>query len=512
MNEPTSTSPESMGKISALKQRIQVLEQAESARQLVEEALRESGKAARRLAQENDLMAEIGRIVSSTLNIDEVYEHFADKVREIIPFDSIQINIVNIKDKTRTIRYNSGVQIDGRNIGDVVPLEGSVSEKIIDTQAGLLINPVNNEELLRQYPGIANSVTSGIQSRIGVPLISKDEVIGTLLLRSFKSAAYQERDLRLAERVGSQIAGAIANAQLFLERKQAEERLKESEAKYYDLYEKAPDMYYSLDLATGFIKECNETFLITTGYTKEELLRRPIFELYDEGSAEEARQSFQEFNATGEVRDAERQVKCKDGRTIDVSLNVSAIRDKEGNIIYSRSIWRDITERKKYEKIINSLSITDQMTGLYNRRGFRTLAEQQLKIAERSKNGLLILYADLDDLKKINDRSGHKLGDQAIVETARILKEVFRKMDIVARMGGDEFAVLAPEVSGEYAEIIKHRLHDQLLTHNSRAGRDYCLSLSIGMAYYDPATPSSLDELVSSADSLMYEQKRRKSL
>jgi diguanylate cyclase (GGDEF)-like protein/PAS domain S-box-containing protein len=294
------------------------------------------------------------------------------------------------------------------------------------------------------------------------------------------------------------------------ERKRMEEDLKGSEAKYYDLYDNAPDMYYSLDLATGAIRECNESFILTTGYSKEELIGRPIFELYHLGSANDAKKSFQQFQVTGEVHDAERRVKCKDGRIIDVSLNVSAIRDKDGNITHSRSIWRDITKRKEQEEMIRALSITDQLTGLYNSRGFMTLAEQQLRVAERTKNGLFLLYADLDGLKQINDKLGHQFGDDVIVEAANVLKEVFRKIDIIARMGGDEFAVLAPEASSEYTDVIKKRLQDQLDFHNSRQGRVYNLSLSIGTVYYDPSTPSSLDELISHADSVMYEQKRRK--
>ena len=293
-------------------------------------------------------------------------------------------------------------------------------------------------------------------------------------------------------------------------RKQAEERLKESEAKYYDLYEKAPDMYYSLDYPTGAIKECNATFLRETGYNREEVIGRPIFELFDSGSADDAKKEFQRFLATGEVRDAERRVKCKDGSIIHVSLNVSAIRDKNGNITGSRSICRDITERKKHEEMVRALSITDQLTGLYNRRGFTMLADQQLKIAERTRKGIVLLFADLDGLKQINDKLGHKSGDEAIVEVANVLKGVFRKMDIIARMGGDEFAVLAPEASLEYSDMIKNRLQDQLEILNSRAGRDYNLSLSIGLFYHDSSIPSSLDELISRADSMMYEQKRRK--
>ena len=137
------------------------------------------------------------------------------------------------------------------------------------------------------------------------------------------------------------------------------------------------------------------------------------------------------------------------------------------------------------------------------------IAEQQLRVAERTKTGLLVLYADLDDLKQINDKLGHKEGDKAIAETANVLREVFRKVDIIARMGGDEFAVLAPEASLEHADIIRNRLRDKLDAHNAHINQDYQLSLSIGVVYHPPPPPNSLDELLNAADTLMYEQKRR---
>ncbi|MDP2267947.1 MAG: GGDEF domain-containing protein [Deltaproteobacteria bacterium] len=161
---------------------------------------------------------------------------------------------------------------------------------------------------------------------------------------------------------------------------------------------------------------------------------------------------------------------------------------------------------------LKALSMTDALTGLYNRRGFMALAEQQLKQVERSKNGFLLLLADLDHLKEINDHLGHKIGDEAIVEAADVFREAFRKMDIIARMGGDEFAVLAPDAPREYAGVVEKRLHDQLAVHNARANRDFAIYLSAGMAYCDPEQPCSLDELISRADSLMYEQKRAKHL
>jgi len=283
--------------------------------------------------------------------------------------------------------------------------------------------------------------------------------------------------------------------------------LQESQAKYYDLYENAPDMYYSINIHDGTIMECNDTFLRVTGYSKEEVIGRPVFDFYDPESREMAKSLFERFSETGEVRNAIRKVICKDGREIYVSLNVSAVRDKKGKILYSRSIWRDITEQKKLEKELEALTITDVLTGLYNRRGFITLAEQQLRQAERTKEGIILLFADMDNLKQINDTLGHKMGDLAIIDVATVLREVFRKMDIIARIGGDEFAVLTPRVSWEYADAIKKRLKEKIEEYNARNDRHYDISLSIGLSYYDPERPTSLDGLMAQADSLMYEEK-----
>lgn len=293
-----------------------------------------------------------------------------------------------------------------------------------------------------------------------------------------------------------------------MERKRVQKTLQESEAKYYDLYENAPDMYLSVDAKTTVILGCNNTLVLVTGYAKEEIIGRSVFDMFQPDCVAEAKIAFQHFTVTGEVRNAERQIKRKDGSALFVSLNSSAVRDMDGTILYSRSIWRDITERKQYEQMINSLAITDQLTGLYNRRGFITLAEQQLKQSQRKKERILLLFADLDNMKEINDNLGHKKGDDVLVETADVLKKVFRKMDIIGRIGGDEFAVLAIEGSPEDSDIIKKRLQDQIDNYNSRSGRAYRLSISTGMAYYDPLNPTSLDELMSRADSLMYEQKK----
>jgi diguanylate cyclase (GGDEF)-like protein len=165
---------------------------------------------------------------------------------------------------------------------------------------------------------------------------------------------------------------------------------------------------------------------------------------------------------------------------------------------------------KKMQAEILALSITDQLTGLYNRRGFLVLAKQQLKIADRDKTGMLLLFADLDGLKWINDIFGHEEGDKAILETASVLKQSLRSSEIIARLGGDEFAALIINSAEANTESITARLKFTIDALNRQKGRKYRLSISIGCASYDPGDPRSVDELIASADQLMYEQKKKK--
>jgi diguanylate cyclase (GGDEF)-like protein len=169
-----------------------------------------------------------------------------------------------------------------------------------------------------------------------------------------------------------------------------------------------------------------------------------------------------------------------------------------------------VTEREQLEYKLKAMSITDDLTGLYNRRGFFTVAAQQMNVAERSKKEMLLFSADLDNMKQINDTFGHQEGDCALIEIASILKEVFRKSDIICRMGGDEFAVLAIDTTNTTREVLMKRLDTILEACNRRQGSKYQLSMSVGVVHYDPGNPSSIDELMAQADVLMYEEKRKK--
>lgn len=159
------------------------------------------------------------------------------------------------------------------------------------------------------------------------------------------------------------------------------------------------------------------------------------------------------------------------------------------------------------DREVRSLAITDELTGLYNRRGFLASATHQLKLAHRNGQNVLLLYCDVDNMKGINDSFGHREGDLALIRTADALEETFRDSDILARLGGDEFAVLASEASIPNREAIEPRMAKSLVKANAEESR-YKLSLSIGVARYDPKASASLGELMARADQDMYEQKK----
>jgi diguanylate cyclase (GGDEF)-like protein len=172
----------------------------------------------------------------------------------------------------------------------------------------------------------------------------------------------------------------------------------------------------------------------------------------------------------------------------------------------------DATERKRLEERIRTSSLLDELTGLYNRRGFLTLAEQHLKLAERTGRSVLLIFADLDDFKAVNDTHGHPEGDRALVEVARTLRQVFRDSDIIARIGGDEFVILALETSDTSGDLLSRRLRERLAARSRETDRGYELAVSLGIARWDARSPSTIADLLARADSLMYEHKRQKTI
>ena len=184
--------------------------------------------------------------------------------------------------------------------------------------------------------------------------------------------------------------------------------------------------------------------------------------------------------------------------------------DWDGEIVRLATI-RDVTEMARLRERLVVEAITDDLTGLYNRRGFLALGEKTLRLARRMGMTVVCLFADLDGFKSVNDTLGHDEGDKVLQETAQALRETFRDSDIIGRVGGDEFAVLMlHDGKEEELENIPGRLDDVLHRYSEASERPYRLSMSLGLHCLQPADSLSLMELMSAADRKMYECKEAK--
>ena len=205
---------------------------------------------------------------------------------------------------------------------------------------------------------------------------------------------------------------------------------------------------------------------------------------------------------------------------IKLSSVIRAYSDRQHLIALNRRLQNEVNTRleteTKLQQALNALqdlSLTDELTGLYNRRGFITMGAQQLKYCQREQEQYIVFFIDMDGLKKINDRFGHLEGDNAIQLTAGILKASFRETDIIARLGGDEFTVFAAKADKEHISTIESRIQKNIDAANARGKKEYNVAMSIGTYISNPSDISSnmsLDEMLHEADRELYKIKRKK--
>jgi diguanylate cyclase (GGDEF)-like protein/PAS domain S-box-containing protein len=258
---------------------------------------------------------------------------------------------------------------------------------------------------------------------------------------------------------------------------------------------------------SGALEFVNHAFARMHGRKASELLQTPWSSLYDEAESQRLVQhAIPEVTQVG-FWHGEASGLLHDGSTYPQDLSLTLL--PHGGLV---AVTRDISERKAAEERLLRLSVRDELTSLYNRRGFLEQSENVLRLSARQGVPCALLYGDLDSFKSVNDCFGHDVGDSALKTTAWILTNTFRETDLVARLGGDEFTILAIDVRPPDIALILERI-DQAMARSNTAravdpGQAWHLGISLGVAYFDPQKPVDVESLLRSADSAQYDTKR----
>lgn len=304
------------------------------------------------------------------------------------------------------------------------------------------------------------------------------------------------------------VVGVVTVSRDITERQHAEDALRESEERYRALAEAAEDIIVILG-TDGRFQYVNRFGAAQFGLPVEQLLGATVESALTSGQGERIHRKVVEASRRREALQFEEKLRLC-GRDTFLHISMVPLKDKQGAVTSVLGIGRDVGELVSMREEMRTLSLADELTGLYNRRGFTVLAERQLKTATRAGRPVSLLMADVDDLKAINDQFGHLEGDSVLVAVARILRESCRDSDIVARLGGDEFTILATGASAIGMDSLTARIRAGVAAWNEAASNPSRLSLSLGVATRRVDQPEPLDALLAAADELMYDRKRRK--
>jgi diguanylate cyclase (GGDEF)-like protein/PAS domain S-box-containing protein len=287
----------------------------------------------------------------------------------------------------------------------------------------------------------------------------------------------------------------------------------ESERRYRALFDACSDAIFVYSIADdgrpGPLVEVNEAACVSLGYPRTELMAMTA----DEISAPEVRRDIDERSNTLREADSlvyETVLLTSGGHRLPVELSSRLVEIRGRNLCLA--IARNIAARQQREELLRGMSHEDALTGLLNRRGFFTMVDQAQRRARRLGARVLLMYVDVDGLKRVNDRMGHAAGDALVLAAAEALRLAFRDEDVLARIGGDEFVALAMLGRSEDErldqETIVARFEAAVAAKRAELGEGYAFSLSFGSLVADWDELGRIDELLARSDARMYEAKR----
>jgi len=405
-------------------------------------------------------------------------------------------------------------------------------EEMIQRQASIL-DQIQDAVITTDLDGIVTSWNRGAEK---IYLYTAEEAVGrhisliypedqrhfleSEIIAPLKEKGVLESEVRLRRKSGEEFhallmltllrdgggapSGMVGSSIDISARKKAEELIRFAKEEWEQTFDAMPDMVAVID-NQHVIRRANKALAAKLGIDWKELIGRHCYKAICGSEKQLSSCSGSMAVLTGREMIEERYVEKLKGHYL---ISCTPIYAFDGSTSGFVEVWRDISQQKETEKKLYEAANTDMLTGLYNRRGFIALAEHQLRVADREKKNLILVYLDLDDMKRINDQFGHKEGDRALADTANILRQSFRESDVLGRLGGDEFAILLAESSeGDIEQIICEHIQQNLKSHNEQNVRPYLLSVSVGIARYNPENPCTLDDLLTAADKLMYREK-----
>ncbi|MBU5613985.1 EAL domain-containing protein [Geomonas azotofigens] len=282
--------------------------------------------------------------------------------------------------------------------------------------------------------------------------------------------------------------------------------LRASERRFSTIFQATPDLLSIASLTDGKLVEVNEAFLRVLGFDREEVIGRSSQELglwLDEG---QFGAMLLELSEKGAVRDLEVRIKGKSGQELEGLVSADSI-EMDGSV-FLLTLFKDISERKRLEQVIKHQAQHDPLTDLPNRKLFLDFLALELAQARRNRKNLAVLFLDLDHFKQINDTLGHPAGDLLLQSVAQRLKGCVRESDTVARIGGDEFNVLMPDLAqADDVGTVVNKIMGVFQAPFRLEGIEVKVGTSVGISMF-PADGDSCDELLQKADSAMYTAKQ----
>jgi diguanylate cyclase (GGDEF)-like protein len=477
------------------------------------------------------LVSRLTRIICSSMDLDEVYESFAEELRKVMDVDWATIVLIE-GDQLRFYALSSKIDSVWQT-GDTLPLAGTATAYVAETREALVEPDLEQE---RRFWTGRYHLERGIRSIVYVPLIAKGEAFGALIVASRRPYAYGERELELLGHVAGQIAFPIQNARLYMETEE-KRRLLAAIAGVTRVVMSDVNLDNVFD---AFIEELRKlvSFHRVTITIAEGDRVKLVAAFPDRPSGWQGRRWYPlDASVTGVLAREKRTLVLDNGlaqslgniheadssypSSIHVPLMVRGevfgslslysrephtYGDKEREILeqLGAQIAGAIWSAQLYAKV-EERARRDELTGLYNRRYFEECFEREIERHSRYGGNLSVIMLDLDSFKTYNDVYGHSLGDKVLGQIGQIIVRSIRKVDLAFRYGGDEFTVLLPQTGYQQAFTVAERLRRRILTRMRR--KQVELTASLGVATW-PGDGATAEELRNAADQALYYAKR----